>query len=80
VKRCTWVDETLAKIVAETHSKPDDALRGKRLAEAWREIQDASLKREAWEDIRARWEEKGWWHDPRGGAAKLARAIYEVGE
>lgn len=77
--RCVWVDQTLAKIVAETHSKPDDALRGKRLAEAWREIQDAQLKQEALEDIRRRWEQKGWWSDPSGKAAKQAKAIYEGG-
>ena len=27
-------------------------------------------------DIRARWEEKGWWQHPPGKAARKAREIY----
>ena len=56
----------------------DQALRGKALAEAWSSTDDPSLKQSALADISARWEEKGWWDNPQGGAARKARAIYDA--
>ncbi|WP_447974754.1 hypothetical protein [Nitrospira sp. Kam-Ns4a] len=46
-------------------------------AEAVRAIEDPVLRAQAGADIKARWQEKGWWDQTTGGAAKKAKAIYE---
>jgi CRISPR-associated protein Cmr6 len=76
-QRCNWVDEKISELVKKNNAKPGDVVRGKALAEAWKELADASLKEWALADIRARWKKEGWWDRPPGGAAKQARAIYE---
>lgn len=73
----TWLAMMLATIHAEQHSAEDEILRGKTLAEAWQKLEDDSLKKAAVEAIRARWQEKGWWENPQGKAAKRAKAIYQ---
>ena len=73
-----WVDAELEELSARPGVQPDQALRGKALAEAWSSIDDPSLKQAALADIRARWEKKGWWDVPQGGAARKARAIYDA--
>ena len=73
-----WVDAKLRELTASPGVQPDQALRGKALAEAWSSTDDPSLKQSALADIRARWEERGWWDNPQGGAARKARAIYDA--
>lgn len=73
-----WVDAKLRELSASPGVQPDQALRGKALAEAWSSMDDPSLKQSALADIRARWEERGWWDKPQGGAARKARAIYDA--
>ncbi len=73
-----WVDARIRELSASPGVQPDQALRGKALAEAWSSTDDPSLKQSALADIRARWEEKGWWDNPQGGAARKARAIYDA--
>ena len=73
-----WVDAKIEELSARPGVQPDQALRGKALAEAWSSIDDPSLKQSALADIRARWDEKGWWNNPQGGAARKARAIYDA--
>lgn len=75
--RCKWVDDALQRLARENHTEEEQILRGKRLAECWRALEDAPLKEKALRDIRARWEEKGWWRHPPGKAARKARDIYE---
>ena len=76
--RCEWVDATIAGLMTEHHAKEEPVLRGRRLAEAWAGIEDPVLKSAAFSDIRARWQEKGWWETtPRGRSAREARAIYD---
>lgn len=75
---CSWVDEKIAAI-AQTHppTPPEVVLRGRQLARAFDELEDSDLKREAFEDIRARWVDEGWWDEPPPGkATRDARAIY----
>ena len=73
-----WVDAKLEALNARPGVTPDQALRGKGLAEAWSAIEDPDIKKAAHADIRARWTEKGWWGTPRGGAAKKAKEIYDA--
>ena len=73
-----WVDARIRELSANPGVQSDQALRGKALAEAWSSTDDLSLKQSALADIRTRWEEKGWWDNPQGGAARKARAIYDA--
>ena len=62
---CAWVDGKIDEFAAAPHAMAkEEALRGQRLAKAWAEIEDPDLKQAAWADIRARWEERGWWENP----------------
>ncbi|WP_304302497.1 hypothetical protein [Chromatium okenii] len=47
-------------------------LRGKGLAA----LTDPVLKAAALEDIRSRWQVKGWWDEPPGKSAKQAKVFY----
>ena len=73
-----WVDNKIEEI-AEANNSPEDAvLRGRQLVDEWDELEDSDLKREAFEDIRARWAEKGWWDRPPPGVARrYAKPIYD---
>ena len=76
--RCEWVDTTIADLKTRHRTKEEHILRSKGLAEAWSSIEDPALKRAAFADIRARWQEKGWWDDPpQGRSTRDAKAIYE---
>ena len=73
-----WVANKIEAISQDNHTQDQDvALRGVKLAEAWDALEDSVLKREAFEDIRARWHDKGWWDRPPPGVArKYAKPIY----
>ena len=73
-----WVDGKIAELSARPGVQPDQALRGKALAEAWSRLEEPALKRAALADIRARWEDRGWWSEPQGGSARKAKAIYDA--
>ena len=75
-KRCDWVDQTIEHLSKKNNAKPDDTLRGKGLAEAWKQISDTALKARAQADIKARWQAKDWWDRPPGKASVQAKAIY----
>ena len=77
--RCEWVDKTIADLVVEHRNTPEETiLRGSQLAQIWDALENPVLKREAFSDIRSRWQERGWWDDPpQGKSAKKARAIYD---
>jgi CRISPR-associated protein Csm5 len=72
-----WVNQKLEELCCKPGIKPDDALRGKALAEAVRAIEDQTLRDQALADIVARWQERGWWDARLSGSAKQAKAIYE---
>lgn len=74
---CAWVDETIARLAERSHSKPEEVVRGKGLAEEWAVLENATLKAEALADIRSRWERGGWWDAPPGKAARQARRRYD---
>ena len=76
---CSWVDEKVASISKANRSTADEALRSRQLADEWQQLSDATLKQEALEDIRARWNEEGWWDRPPG-RARRAKAIYDAHE
>jgi hypothetical protein len=76
-RRCEWVDMTITTLKNENNSKEDEVLRDKKLAEAWRKISDSKLKERALQDIKTRWEARGWWQSPPGKAARQAKQIYE---
>ena len=71
-----WVEAGIAELSKRPGVRPDDALRGKRLAEAWSAIEAPFLKESALADIRRRWEEKDWWRRPQRGSARQAKEIY----
>lgn len=75
---CAWVDGKINEFAAAPHAMArEEALRGQRLAKAWAEIEDLDLKQAAWADIRARWEERGWWENPPGKASQKAKQLYD---
>lgn len=78
--RCAWVDDKLAIISKTNRSTDEETLRGGQIAEKWQQLGDEDLKRDALEDIRARWSERGWWDKPPGRAARRAKAIYDAWE
>ena len=72
-----WVENKIEEISQETNTQDRDvALRSRKLADDWHELEDSDLKREAFEDIRARWQDNGWWDTPPGKAARAAKSIY----
>ncbi|MEX5214296.1 MAG: RAMP superfamily CRISPR-associated protein [Nitrospiraceae bacterium] len=75
--RSRWVDDKLRELCAKPGITPDDALRGKTLAEAVRAMEDEKVRQEALTDIRDRWKAKGWWDARLSGSAKQAKAIYD---
>ena len=76
---CDWVDARIADLSARNNASEEVTLRSQGLAEAWREIEDPKLKSAAFDDIRARWQEKGWWDAPPAGrSARNAKAIYDA--
>lgn len=76
-KRSHWVDEKIRELLSQPGVKAEDAIRGKKMAEAVRAIQDPAIKKEAMQDIQGRWKEKGWWDNPTGKSAKEAKKIYD---
>lgn len=75
--RCAWVEDTIARLAQANRSNEEETLRGKALSGEWKKIEDADVKRQALEDIRSRWQAKGWWDQPPGRAARQAKAIYD---
>ena len=75
---CAWVDNKIEEISKATSTANHGvALRGRQLANAWDALEDSDLKREAFEDIRARWQDNGWWDTPPSKkAAAAAKSIY----
>ncbi len=73
-----WVDDKLAELTAKPGVQADQALRGKALAEAWASMDDPSLQQAVFSEIQGRWQKRGWWDDPQGGAARKAKAIYDA--
>lgn len=76
--RCEWVDKTIAGLAGRHNAPEATVLRGRQLAQAWDALEDPALKREAYSDIRSRWQERGWWDDPPPGkSVQEAKAIYD---
>ena len=73
-----WVSDKINELTAKPGVQRDQALRGKALAESWSSIDDPGLKEAALAEVRARWQERGWWDNPQGGAARKAKAIYDA--
>ena len=73
-----WVDNKIEEVAEANNSPKDTVLRGGQLVGEWDALEDSDLKREAFEDIRARWAERGWWDKPPPGKkTQLAKAIYD---
>ena len=77
--RCQWVDDEVARLRQRHHAPEADILRGRHLAEAWSQLEDPAEKRAAFQDIRTRWQEEGWWDNvPAGRSTQRAKAIYDA--
>ena len=77
--RCEWVDARIADLSARNRTQTEVTLRSHALAIAWSEIKGSTLKSAAFDDIRARWQERGWWDNPPSGrSAENAKAIYDA--
>jgi len=72
------LDEWIQALASEHHSKPEEILRGKALAERWRSHDDPALKTAVLAEIKARWDENGWWVNPPGKSARQAKHVYEA--
>lgn len=80
VNRHPWVEQMLTQIQQKHRCKPEEALRGAQLADAWQSLSDPELKAATLVDIQARWQEKGWWDQPPPGkSTKKALSIYQSG-
>ena len=73
-----WVDDKIAELTAKPGVQAEQALRGKALAEAWSSIDDPPLQQAVVSEIRGRWQERGWWNNPQGAAARKAKALYDA--
>lgn len=73
---CEWVDRAIAELRKQTNALEGDTLRGRLLARKCAAIEDPDLKQAAIADIRRRLQEKGWWDDPPGKAARDAKNTY----
>ena len=73
-----WVDDKIAELTAKPGVQVEQALRSKVLAAAWSAIDDPSLQKEVFSEIRGRWQERGWWDNPQGGSARKAKALYDA--
>lgn len=73
-----WLDGKLQELMTKhhAHGKEDETLRGKPLANAWKDLPDGSEKDQALQAIKARWAANGWWDTPPGRASKQAKGIY----
>lgn len=79
-EQCAWVDESIKLFAKEDRvpeHKLDDVLFGKKLALAWKALEDEALKQKALVDIKVRWQAKGMWDEPQGKAKKEAKKIYQ---
>ena len=74
--RCDWVDQTIENLSKKNNAQPDETLRGKGLAEAWKQIADTTLKARAIADIKTRWQAEKWWDNPPSKGSRQAKAIY----
>jgi len=72
-----WLDDKIKALASKQHAQPDDVLRGKALAEEWRELEEEK-KQGVLREIKAQWDVKGWWEKPPGKSSKQARKIYEA--
>lgn len=75
-KGTKWLDEIM-EVLSVKHNEPNklNILRGRALANQWREISDPDLKRAALDEIKRLWQEHGWW-DSGGKAANKVKQIY----
>ena len=72
-----WVEQQIAAIQKQHNAPADDALRGQLLARAWQALEDDNLKRTALEDIRRRWQDRGWWDNPPSRSVEKTLQIYK---
>ena len=79
-KGAAWVDSTLSELMARHRKNESTILRSRGLADEWQKIDDAALKREARDEIVARWKKIGLWDNTTGKAARRAKAIYKGAE
>ena len=76
--RCEWVYATITTLMTQNNAQRENILRSKALAEAWSQLEDPAVKEAAYNDIRARWQEQGWWEErPSGKSARAAKEIYD---
>ena len=72
-----WLTKTMQELTAQPNVTEEQAWRGKMLAQRWQAIEDAELKQQVLERIRAYWVKRGWWENPPGKSARRAKAMYE---
>jgi CRISPR-associated protein (TIGR03986 family) len=75
-----WLQQQLKEIAAAQNTRPEEVLRGKKLAETWQGIEDAALKASALEAIERSWREVGlgWGDKKLKGASKKAFELYRA--
>lgn len=74
-----WVRQKIGELMKKLNAPEGDVLRGRRLAEAWSELEDPDLKQQVLSAIRTRWKAEGWWDNPPGKASRKAKEIYTAG-
>ncbi len=73
-----WLQTQVEKIVGASNAADLGGLmRHGNLFKAWRDIDDIDLKREVFFEIKAYWEEQGWWENPPNSATRKLQQKYE---
>jgi len=81
VPTSSWIDveiERQRKIPGGARRPRDEILRSRGFAKAWRTLDDAEVKKQAFLAIKAHWHRNGWWDSlPGGRSMRQAKAIYD---
>lgn len=79
-QNCEWLDKAIAEVGIKYKIRTEtETLRSKVLADEWSNIKDPQVKKAAYFEIRACWQERDWWKSTEElqGAMKKAKKIYD---
>ncbi len=73
-----WLQTQLEQVMSGSNATDIDGLmRHKKLFKAWKEIEEVDLKREILEQIKAYWQQQGWWNEPPTKSVRQLKTAYE---
>ncbi len=73
-----WIKTELEAFMRKTNASGiEDLMRHGNLYKAWNALEDIDTKRAVFEEVRAYWQEQGWWDEPPGKSARKLKNNYE---